>query len=127
MSKRLTIVVNDDQKTRWDTHADDDDAIDSTADLVRTSVEAYIESRESSGGIDIEGQVLDDTLPAIEDTESAVHDVETEVKALRTENVERHDLEEIIAEMTFIHAKDAMAEVLDDYGIGKHEEGTNER
>lgn len=124
---RITVVVNDEQKARWDDFAEESRSLDSTANLVREGVEAYIKSDKDSDSADYEGEVLNDTLVAIEDVDSVLRTVETELKALRTENVQRDEMEGIVAEMVYHQTKDVAEDLLMEYDFGKEDRMEYER
>lgn len=89
----VQIVVSDDQKVRWSEYAEDEPAVDSMSDLVRTAVEEYIAREDNSGPSELNPQVVDGDIDEIE---GRLANIEDQLELLRLENVEEDQLEEVI-------------------------------
>lgn len=117
-STRITVTVGVEQKDRWDDEIEDSEAIDSMADLVRTSVEAYISGSSSSGINQVagagDGEVSEDLLDVLEDIHSTTREIQNDVDGMRSENPSYGQIESLLFESVFLHTKKAMRQVLDE-------------
>lgn len=114
----VQIVVSDDQKSRWSEYAEDEPAVDSVSDLVRTAVEEYITRDGDSEPSELNTQVVDAEL---EEIASRLANVEDQLDLLRLENVEEDQLEgivEAIVEQYGIANTDYLLEELGHEGHG---------
>jgi hypothetical protein len=112
------VTVGVEQKDRWDDEIEDSEAIDSMADLVRTSVEAYISGSSSSGINQVagagDGEVSEDLLDVLEDIHSTTREIQNDVEGMRSENPSYGQIESLLFESVFLHTKEAMRQVLDE-------------
>jgi archaellum component FlaC len=101
----MNIVVNEEQKERWQEYADEEPRFDSVSDLVRTSVERHI-STQNSGLGELNTEVLEDIAESLDSLESRVGSVDSELSMLRNENIKESLMSQIV--------KSEMSEVEDD-------------
>lgn len=89
----VQVVVSDTQKSRWAEYVEDDPAVDSVSDLIRTAVEEFIARDTDRGPSELNTPVVDGEL---DEVQSRLANVEDQLDLLRLENVEEDQLEEIV-------------------------------
>ncbi|WP_339103577.1 hypothetical protein [Haloterrigena salinisoli] len=90
---RIPAVVSDDHKTRWNDHVEDDPALDSVSDLVRTAVEEYIADESSASGA-LNDEDVADMLDTLDRIDSRLSDVDHGIDRLHRRTVTEDDCSE---------------------------------
>lgn len=115
----VQVVLSDDQKARWVEYAEDEPAVDSVSDLVRTAVEEYIARDDDSEPSELNTQVVDGELDEIE---SRLANLEDQLELVRLENVEEDQLEGIVENIVEYYGAANSDYILEELGADPHDE-----
>lgn len=103
MSKRIQLVVNDEQHEKWKKVVEGEGEyegefpeIDSLSQLMRKGAETYIGSSGNQSGGDLNSADVDQIRENTERILTGLKEVDTEVKALRNENLKKREMESLI-------------------------------
>ncbi|WP_152031316.1 hypothetical protein [Natrarchaeobaculum aegyptiacum] len=118
----IQIVVSDEQKSRWSDHVEDDPAVDSMSDLVRTAVEKHMARDDSEPEAAVTTQAVEGEL---DDIEARLGTLEDKLDLLRLENVEEDQLEGIVENIAEQYAAGTSDTILNELGADPDNEWPN--
>ncbi|KTG09517.1 hypothetical protein AUR64_17265 [Haloprofundus marisrubri] len=95
---RIQLVVRDGQKDRWEDHVADSPGIDSVSDLIRTAVEEFISTDDSSSS-ELNDEVVDVLMESLDEIEGDLGTIETSLDKLHRRNVEEDEMELIVEQV----------------------------
>ncbi|WP_255167113.1 hypothetical protein [Natrononativus amylolyticus] len=115
----VQLVVSDEQKARWSEYVDEQPAVDSISDLIRTAVEGHMARDDDSDPSDLNTQVIGGELDEIE---SRLATIEDKVDLLRLENVEEDELEGIVENIVERYEVANSEHILKELGVDTEDE-----
>ncbi|ELY72561.1 hypothetical protein CYV19_12910 [Natronobacterium gregoryi SP2] len=92
---RINVTVDDEQKDRWDSHVEEDPTVSSLSEMVRTAVERYITSDDSSPE-GLNNAVDEDMMELLESIDSRTANLENSLDKLHRRTVHDDEIEDIV-------------------------------
>lgn len=91
---RLPIRIDDAQRDRWEEYVDEEPAVDSLSDLVRTAVETYI--ADDTEGEPDKATLSGDAFDKLDRIDQQLRQLDDQVKAARQESLTEHEMEDLL-------------------------------